>query len=108
MCPADENGQRVKMQRWPSSGLKCTTKFGKDSMYAHHLMELQFPETLDMRIGAAKRTFDPNQLKSVNGYGFDVKGNFSTGHAHDAISKTVKAEKSKAKNVHSKVNDDKV
>ena len=43
MCPLKEQCSRVKMQRWPSSSLKSTTKFGKDCPYAHHPMELQFP-----------------------------------------------------------------
>ena len=56
MCPLKENCSKVKMARWPSSGLSCTTKFGKECPYAHHPMELQFPETLKMRIASAKHT----------------------------------------------------
>ena len=54
MCPLKNRCAKVKFQRWPSSNLKSHTKFGKDCPYAHHPMELQFPETLQMRMKAAK------------------------------------------------------
>lgn len=57
MCPLKDQCSKVKMQRWPSSGLKSITKFGKDCPYAHHPMELQFPETLNMRLKANKKKF---------------------------------------------------
>ena len=61
MCPLKDQCQKVKMQRWPSSGLKSITKFGKDCPYAHHPMELQFPETLDMRIAANNKKMKPHE-----------------------------------------------
>ena len=50
MCPLKNDCPKVKMLRWPTSSLKSHTKFGKDCPYAHHPMELQFPETLSVRL----------------------------------------------------------
>ena len=54
MCPLKEKCGKVKILRWPSSSIKSTKKFGKDCPYAHHPMELEFPETLKIRLGASK------------------------------------------------------
>lgn len=43
MCPMKAECSKVKMQRWPFSGIPSKQKFGKDCPYAHHPMELQFP-----------------------------------------------------------------
>lgn len=40
MCPMKAECSKVKMQRWPFSGLSSKQKFGKDCPYAHHPMEL--------------------------------------------------------------------
>ena len=37
-------------QRWPYSNTKACKPIGSDSTYAHHMMELQFPETIGVRI----------------------------------------------------------
>jgi len=65
-----EQCQKVKMQRWPSSSLKATTKFGKDCPYAHHPMELQFPESLNMRIKATEQKSKKQAPENKFGYGF--------------------------------------
>ena len=52
MCPMKAECSKVKMQRWPFSGIPSKQKFGKDCPYAHHPMELQFPQTLKMRVTA--------------------------------------------------------
>lgn len=54
MCPLRKDCPKVKMLRWPSTSLKARRQFGKDCPYAHHPMELLFPETLDIRISANK------------------------------------------------------
>lgn len=54
MCPLKKDCPKVKMLRWPSTNLKARRQFGKNCPYAHHPMELLFPETLDIRISANK------------------------------------------------------
>lgn len=54
MCPLKHECPKLIPPRWPSSKHKSITRFGKDCPYAHHPMELQFPETLQMRIAANK------------------------------------------------------
>ncbi len=61
MCPLKNECKNFNNLRWTSSKQKTTTKFGKECPYAHHPMELQFPETLGMRIQGNK-----NNLKSEN------------------------------------------
>lgn len=54
MCPMKFDCPKVKRLRFPYSNLKANRKFGEDCPYAHHPMELQFPETLDVRMAANK------------------------------------------------------
>lgn len=54
MCPMKFDCPKVKRLRFPYSNLKANRKFGEDCPYAHHPMELQFPETLDVRMSANK------------------------------------------------------
>lgn len=54
MCPLKTECPKVKMQRWPSSNTPSHAKFGRECPYAHHPMELQFPQTLAMRMNANK------------------------------------------------------
>lgn len=54
MCPLKHECPKLIPPRWPSSKHKSITRFGKNCPYAHHPMELQFPETLHMRIAANK------------------------------------------------------
>jgi len=53
MCPLKDACPKVKKARWPSSSLKTVTKFGALCPYAHHLMELEFPATLETKISAS-------------------------------------------------------
>ena len=52
MCPMKFDCPKVKRLRFPYSNLKANRKFGEDCPYAHHPMELQFPETVDIRLAA--------------------------------------------------------
>ena len=56
MCPLVENCPNDTRQRWPKSSDPCVTKFGSKCPYAHHLMELTFPQTLKTKISAIKKT----------------------------------------------------
>ena len=62
MYPGD-NMSKGKGQRWPYSNVKANTKLGNDSLYAHHPMELQFPQTLEMRASGIRQA----KKKDVNG-----------------------------------------
>lgn len=53
MCPLKDSCPKVKKARWPSSSIKAVTKFGALCPYAHHLMELEFPATLETKINAS-------------------------------------------------------
>lgn len=46
MCPLKDECSKVRKVRWPNSSIKSVTNFGALCPYAHHLMELEFPETL--------------------------------------------------------------
>ena len=54
MCPLKHECPKLMPPRWPASKHKAITRFGKNCPYAHHPMELQFPQTLSMRIAANK------------------------------------------------------
>jgi hypothetical protein len=53
MCPLGDSCPKVKKSRWPNSSIKSVTNFGALCPYAHHLMELEFPETLVTKISAS-------------------------------------------------------
>lgn len=62
MCPLKNKCSKVRFQRWPSSNIKSFSKFGKECPYAHHPMELQFPQTLTTRINASDfKKLNPNK-----------------------------------------------
>jgi hypothetical protein len=44
MCPFKEKCSKDKRPRWPTSAIKTQTSFGTECPYAHHAMELKFPE----------------------------------------------------------------
>ena len=50
MCPLGQHASKQNGPRWPYGLAKGTTKFGANSMYASHPMELEFPQTLATRI----------------------------------------------------------
>ena len=52
MCPLRDICPQIHKKRWPASSLASVTKFGSECPYAHHLMELEFPETLNTKIAA--------------------------------------------------------
>ena len=54
MCPLKDSCPKVRKSRWPDSSIKTVTKFGALCPYAHHLMELEFPESLHAKIAATK------------------------------------------------------
>lgn len=67
MCPLGDTCPKVKKARWPSSSIKAVTQFGANCPYAHHMMELVFPETLNTKIAVTQ-----NRLKKA---GDEVKTN---------------------------------
>ena len=52
MCPLVQSCPNDTRQRWPKSSDKAVTQFGAKCPYAHHYMELQFPQTLTTKINA--------------------------------------------------------
>jgi len=84
MCPLKKDCPKVKMLRWPSTNLKANRPFGRDCPYAHHPMELLFPETLDIRISAnkniqSKKTSGKKEEWKFGGGLFDCTKAFSGG-----------------------------
>lgn len=55
MCPLKDKCSRIQKIRWPYSNIKTIQRFGEQCPYAHHAMELEFPETLDARIKATNK-----------------------------------------------------
>jgi hypothetical protein len=52
MCPLKEKCNKAKMQRWPQTNIKSNTKFGEECPFAHHPMELMFPESIMTKIAS--------------------------------------------------------
>lgn len=52
MCPLGAKCPKDNRTRWPSSSTKTVTPFGRNCLYAHHYLELEFPETLNTKISA--------------------------------------------------------
>ena len=56
MCPLKDKCPRDQRPRWPTSNTKAVTKFGQECPYAHHPMELRFPETIFSKLSAGFQT----------------------------------------------------
>lgn len=56
MCPLKEKCPRDMRPRWPTSNTKSITKFGEECPYAHHMMELKFPETIITKFNSMSNT----------------------------------------------------
>lgn len=52
MCPLVKTCPKDIRERWPKSSAKTITRFGQDCPYAHHPMELRFPQTITTQISA--------------------------------------------------------
>ena len=52
MCPLGDACSKVRKARFPKSSIKSVTQFGALCPYAHHYMELVFPETHQNKINA--------------------------------------------------------
>ena len=55
MCPLILSCPNDTRDRWPKSSAKSTTQFGAQCPYAHHAMELQFPQTIQTKISAISK-----------------------------------------------------
>jgi hypothetical protein len=53
MCPMKDKCPKIKNKRWPTSNIKTNVKFGEDCPFAHHPMELKFPETIVTKLSAS-------------------------------------------------------
>lgn len=60
MCPFKEKCQDDQRPRWPTSSTKNNTQFGSNCPFAHHPMELTFPEQALIKDQALK-----NKIKKV-------------------------------------------
>lgn len=58
MCPLVQTCPNDTRARWPMSSDKAVTQFGQKCPYAHHPMELQFPQTLTTKINAISNMQD--------------------------------------------------
>lgn len=58
MCPLGNSCKEFNNVRWPQSKDKTTKRVGENCPYAHHPMELQFPETLPMRVKGNKTSMN--------------------------------------------------
>ena len=60
MCPLKDKCGKLKNQRWPTSNIKTHTQMGSDCPFAHHPMELKFPESIATSFSANRQ-----RLKSL-------------------------------------------
>jgi len=56
MCPLKERCSKVQNHRWPISNIKTVKKFGEHCPFAHHPMELNFPESVVSKLAASYST----------------------------------------------------
>jgi len=66
MCPLKDKCPKIKKPRWPTSNTKSFTKFGEECPFAHHPMELQFPESIVTKISANVQRIKNLEQKLVN------------------------------------------
>jgi hypothetical protein len=66
MCPLKEKCPKVKNKRWPTSNTKSFTKFGEECPYAHHSMELQFPESIMTKLSANTQRIKKLEQKMID------------------------------------------
>jgi hypothetical protein len=58
MCPLNLKCVNRRKQRWPYTSLKNTKKLGQKCPFAHHAMELCFPQTLGVRNKVNQRLYE--------------------------------------------------
>jgi hypothetical protein len=56
MCPYKENCMEDIRPRWPTSDTKSVRILGYKCPYAHHSMELVFPESMIAKMNSTKST----------------------------------------------------
>lgn len=56
MCPLKDKCPKDMRPRWPTSNTKAKTKFGEECPFAHHPMELTFPESIITKLSASYNT----------------------------------------------------
>jgi hypothetical protein len=56
MCPLREKCPKDMRPRWPTSNTKSVTKFGEECPFAHHQMELKFPESIITKLSSTRHT----------------------------------------------------
>ena len=79
MCPLANSCPAFSNSRWPQSKDPTTRRVGDACPYAHHPMELQFPETLGMRVKGNKTSMNrdinaPLKTFAKGGELFDCHG----------------------------------
>ena len=74
MCPLKDTCPKLKKQRWPYTGIKSHAKLGKDCPYAHHAMELAFPQTINMRLAANEKISKGDQNDKARKQDFSYSG----------------------------------
>jgi len=66
MCPFKDKCPKDKKPRWPDSNVTSVTQFGEACPFAHHTMEIQFPEKIITEISAAKNAIKNLQKKAIS------------------------------------------
>jgi hypothetical protein len=66
MCPLRDKCPNDIRPRWPTSNTKSITKFGETCPYAHHPMELRFPEQVLTKLSSANQTIKKLREKIDN------------------------------------------
>jgi len=66
MCPLGEGCPKLKRQRWPNSSIRSVTNVGAQCPYAHHLMELEFPESYSAKLACTKNQKKKAEIEATN------------------------------------------
>lgn len=61
MCPMRDKCLKDMRPRWPTSNTKSITQFGEECPFAHHPMELRFPEEIVTKLASSFQT-----IKNIN------------------------------------------
>lgn len=86
MCPLKERCNKVIKIRWPYSNIKSIARFGQSCPYAHHPMELNFPQSLNSRISNTE-TAKKAQVRAAARPMVDSRPMYPGGIATDHLTK---------------------
>ena len=92
MCPMKDKCPKILKPSWPTSNISAVTQAGANCPYAHHPMELVFPESMKTKLASSQHTIRALQQKQIeekpkavfkpSGGLFNCKGCFNLGQCN--------------------------